>query len=251
MIKHYLNISILIINIFIGFVFFSFKGFIIYSFISLAFFFIVLGLGILFLKLNYFISAKCSTNNKICLLTFDDGPSISETPKILSILNQYNIKAIFFVIGKKLDESSEVIKRCVNEGHLIGNHTYNHDIFLALKSSKHIKKEIELCDEKINKIIGKKVEFFRPPIGYTTPNYYRALKNKSKKVIGWDLRSYDSIYKDRNKLIDRLVQNIKPNSIILFHDNLPITADILEDFIIKAKNKGIIFADKTTIHNIL
>jgi peptidoglycan/xylan/chitin deacetylase (PgdA/CDA1 family) len=250
--KHFFNILVLILTTTLSYFYlYPTKYFYHILIISISLFIITLSLGILFLKFNYFITSICTTKNNTCLLTFDDGPDEINTLKILEILHRHQIAALFFIIGKKAEKNTEIVELIIKQGHLIGNHTYSHDLFLAMKSSEIIKKEINENEIIIQKIIKSKTSIFRPPIGYTTPNYYRALKTNSYKVIGWSLRSYDTVIKNPTILLNRLLSNVKSNSIILLHDNQEVTIKILEDFIINAKKKGITFTDKNSIKTVI
>ena len=190
--------------------------------------------------------------NGQCLITFDDGPHPQFTPEILKILKEENIKALFFLIGKKAVEHPDLVNQIISEGHLIGNHTYNHNVFLSLLPEKQILNEIHEGDRAITSLVSQSAPYFRPPIGYTNPNYARVLKKLNLTTIGWSLRSYDTVYKNESKLIKRLIRLIKKNDIVLFHDNLEITKNILPTFIRLAKEKDIIFvplSSKESIFN--
>lgn len=242
MLKHYINIILLVINIFIAYIFFKDTNyFTSYLLFSGLLFFIVVSCGVLFLKFNYFLQSKIKLDTNQCLLTFDDGPDPQFTLKILDILKEENVKSIFFLIGTKVELNPEIVARIKHDGHYIGNHTYHHNNFLSLLPKSTILKEIELGAEAISKITIEEPTFFRPPIGYTNPNYARVLKKLKSINIGWNLRSYDTIYKDPIKFEKRMLRKVKNNDIVLFHDNLEITSLILHSFIKKSKNKGIIF----------
>ena len=139
--------------------------------------FFIFSLVILFITLNFIYysisspsSITCNTsetlgledkikniykkNEKIAYLTFDDGPSPSVTPKILDILKEENIKASFFVIGKKVKEHPEIVKRAYEEGHYIANHTYSHNNSFIYKDSKSFVSEIKNTDLAIGSAIG-------------------------------------------------------------------------------------------------
>ena len=253
MIKHYLNILLLFVNCSLSYYLFKDSNFFYFSIaISFIIFSVIVSCGVLFLKFNYFLTSKTSLNNGYCLLTFDDGPDPLFTPQILKVLREENIKALFFIIGKKALEYPDLVRQIQDEGHLIGNHTFNHNIFLSLLPKKQILKEIHEGDEAIRSIIKQSPSYFRPPIGYTNPNYARVLKKLNLNTIGWSLRSYDTVYKQESKLIQRLINSIKKNDIVLFHDNLEITNNILLTFIRLAKEKDIIFvplSSKESIFN--
>ena len=213
-------------------------------------FFIIMSFGVLFMKFNYFLYSVNRIQNDFVLLTFDDGPDPEKTPKVLDILAKYNIKAIFFMIGNKAEQQPEMVKRVVAEGHLIGNHSYAHNNFMSLFSKKNLKSDIEKNQTVLEKLTGIKTPFFRPPIGYTNPTYAKVLKEMHLTNVGWTLRSYDSVYKNPNRLMERLLSKIASGNIVLLHDNLQVTADALDDFIVQAMSNGIKFANGETIKTI-
>jgi peptidoglycan-N-acetylglucosamine deacetylase len=219
--------------------------------LSFLIFFITLSIGVLFLKANYFLTSKTRLNGKVALLTFDDGPDPINTPKVLDTLSKHQTKAIFFLIGEKAEQNSDVVKRIISEGHVIGNHSYEHNNFMTLFSKNRLRKELKKSQEVLTKISASNIDLFRPPIGYTNPKYAVILKELKLKCIGWTLRSYDSVYKTPDQLNKRLVTNIRPGHIVLLHDNLDVTADALDDFMTRATGNGIIFASSENINTVL
>jgi peptidoglycan/xylan/chitin deacetylase (PgdA/CDA1 family) len=215
-------------------------------------FFIFLSLGILFLRFQYFYPATFRNSSPEVILTFDDGPDPVHTPRILDTLKKYNIQAIFFVIGRKGQEHPEILQRILSEGHTVGNHTQNHPLFFALLNGKKVASEIDLFTKNIEPLVSKKISIFRPPIGYTNPIIARTLRKRRFKIVAWNVRSYDS-FKNRESLLKRLMKTT-PGSIVLLHDNLEQTADILEEYIVQTQANGIIFAKqehlKKFIHEI-
>lgn len=215
-------------------------------------FLVFLVFGIVFLRFQYFYPSVFRNTGPEVILTFDDGPDPVITPRILDILQKHNIKAIFFVIGRKAQENPEILQRIISEGHTIGNHTQNHSLFFAALHSKKVAREIDAFTENIEPLVEEKITIFRPPIGYTNPKIARALRKRNFKIIAWSVRSYDS-FKNKESLMKRLLKT-KPGSIVLLHDNLAQTADILEAYILQAKANGIIFVNqeqlKKFIHEI-
>lgn len=211
----------------------------------------ILTLGVLFMQFNYFLVSKTRLSHQKCLLTFDDGPDPETTPKILDILKKNEVSAIFFVIGTKVKAEAEIARRILAEGHMIGNHSNTHNNFMSLFTKKSLHEEIEGFNATIGEATGSKTDLFRPPIGYTNPRYASVLKKRNMKCVGWSLRSFDTVIKDRDGLLNRLLTKIRPGKIVLLHDNLPITADILDAFITKSKANGIIFATTSDIKTIL
>jgi len=215
-------------------------------FITLTFL-VTLTLGVLFLKMNYFLPSLIRLKNKEVLLTFDDGPDPVNTPKILDILREENAKSIFFVIGQKAEKHPEIIARILSEGHLIGDHTYTHNNMMALFSTAKLIEELTKSQATLTKLTGRRIPIFRAPIGYTNPNFARALKEMNLHSIGWSLRSYDTINKDVNKLRKRLISKTKASDIVLLHDNLDISTTVLKDYIQESKANGILFASSIDI----
>ena len=187
-----------------------------------------------------FIKSICSvkTDEKIVFLTFDDGPQQGTTETILETLQASNIQACFFCIGERVEANPELVLKLYNAGHAIGVHTYSHKWQDTLSSILVYEHNLHNCSNTLEKITGKKPMLFRPPFAITNPNIASALKTLKLQSIGWNIRSFDTIIKDRNKLIDRITSRLKPGGIILMHDSLQITADILPELIQKIHEKG-------------
>jgi len=175
------------------------------------------------IRLNFFLNAISSaeTNKKVVALTFDDGPDPKCTPMVLDILEKYNAKATFFCIGKKIKPSDEVLKRIDKEGHIVGNHSYSHNVIFDFFPRVMMKKDLVKTTNLIEQNIGKKVRFFRPPFGVTTPTMANAVKDLKHTTIAWNNRSLDTIISDDDKVLERIEKNLKPGGIILLHDIYP------------------------------
>ncbi len=206
-------------------------------------YFILLGYGSFRISSNFYLRTFCkqSKNKNQISITFDDGPHPENTPKILSILAQYNIKATFFLIGKNAEKYPELVKQIVAEGHLIGNHTYNHKPSIGFNSTKKVLNELEKTESVLFDLVGLKVRLFRPPFGITNPNIAKAVNLKKYLTIGWSLRSLDTQIKDGKKLLQRLTSKLISGDIILFHDYAVSIVNTLEDFIKHAHSKGLEF----------
>lgn len=147
--------------------------------------------------------------NKIAL-TFDDGPNPFWTEKVLDVLNEYNIKANFFILGKHAEKYKDIVEKEFKAGHLIGNHSYSH----PNKESG----DFEKSEEIIFNIIGEHTRFIRPPFNITDLcNNYGPATRGEVKIINNDVipRDWESKAED---IIDRVMQETKNGSIILLHD---------------------------------
>ena len=182
---------------------------------------------------NYHVKAFCNnsleTEKKIAL-TFDDGPSIF-TLEVLELLKKYNVKATFFCIGKNIEAHPEILKQIIADGHLVGNHSYSHSKFFDFYNAKKIQEEIQKTDELLEKYTSKKINFFRPPYGVTTPSIRRALEKTKHKVIGWNIRSLDGGTKNQELIFNRIIKRLSPGGIVLLHDTASHSVLVLEQFL--------------------
>lgn len=202
----------------------------------------ILTIGATLIRLNFFIRSRHhgSRNSNQIALTFDDGPA-AQTPRILDILKDENVPAAFFCIGKNVDEKPELVLRYVDEGHLLGNHSYMHGKTFDLKSSFEMTKEIKRTNESVFRITGKKMRLFRPPYGVTNPSLARAVKDTQMESIGWSLRSFDTQAKSADRLLQRILRQIKGGDVILLHDSIETTTDMLPFLIQSCRKKGFTF----------
>jgi peptidoglycan/xylan/chitin deacetylase (PgdA/CDA1 family) len=141
-------------------------------------------------------------------LTFDDGPNPPRTEKVLDILDLFQIKATFFLLGKWIEKFPETVKEIKRRGHLIGNHSYSH--------SRNID-DLRKCEELIKKVTGETAIFIRPPYG-EWKNYPSLNILKDKKIIILSFNTLDWKKPGVDKIIEYYVNNIKNGSIITFHD---------------------------------
>ncbi|WP_264552811.1 polysaccharide deacetylase family protein [Flavobacterium sp. N2038] len=182
---------------------------------------------------NYHVKAFCNnpleTEKKIAL-TFDDGPSIF-TLEVLELLKKYNAKATFFCIGKNIETHPEILKQIIAEGHLVGNHSYSHSKFFDFYHEDKITDELRKTDKLLEKFTSKKINFFRPPYGVTTPSIRRALKITGHQVIGWNIRSLDGGTKNQDLILSRIKKRVSPGGIVLLHDTAPHSVLVLEQFL--------------------
>lgn len=155
------------------------------------------------------------TTEKILYLTFDDGPHPIATPFVLAELKKYNAKATFFCIGKNVEEHFDLYKKIIDEGHAVGNHTYNH-----LNGWKTKDKEYLDNIYKAKKIIDSNL--FRPPYGRITKFQLNQLQGEKYKLktIMWSVLSGDFDEEITGEACyQTVIKNSKEGSIIVFHDS--------------------------------
>lgn len=178
-------------------------------------------------------------NQQGIALTFDDGPHPEHTEKVLEILKKHQAVGTFFAIGNNIKEHPELARKIHAEGHVLGNHSTSHAKWIDLNKKKDWIKEIETTNKIINAEIGQKPRFFRPPYGVTTPHLNLAIKATGVRCIGWNVRSLDTLTNNVSEIVGRSTKNLKNGSIVLFHDNLPWSAQVLDEFLVEAKKKNL------------
>ena len=226
MTKHYYNCLLLALGIGVGSCYTWGWGY----YLALGLLFVgLLSWGVFDIRLGYFIPTLCHLKNKQkrqVVLTFDDGPT-ELTPLFLDLLNRYEVKAIFFCIGRQIAQYPQIVQRIKDEGHLIGNHTYSHIPQNCFASTAVMAQEIQQTDALLAQL-GIVTPYFRPPYGVTNPHIARAVRRTGKRVIGWDIRSLDTVIKDETRLWSRVVSKLSQGNIILMHDTSERTLRLLE-----------------------
>lgn len=202
------------------------------------------------------ISDLTKGTEKFAFLTFDDGPNVSVTPKVLDILKDENVKASFFVIGKNVDSHPEIVKRAYDEGHFIANHGYDHNNSILYKNDESFINEIKKTDLAIGNAIGIQdycSHVFRFPNGFMSPNNkakkkeaVKLLRDMNYTYIDWNCLNNDSVKKySNNQLLNNLKKTCKGKNtlVILMHDTKDVSnsSNVLKDSIQYLKSEGYIF----------
>ena len=153
-------------------------------------------------------------DKKLIAFTFDDGPSETNTNYLLDNLDKYDAKVTFFVLGSRVENNKETIKRAYLEGNDIGSHTYNHRN-LNLLSDSALMEEMKQANEAIKSVIGKMPSLLRPPYGNLT-SHGKEITNMN--IILWNIDPLDWKYKDKNKIANEIVEHAHDGAIVLVHD---------------------------------
>jgi peptidoglycan/xylan/chitin deacetylase (PgdA/CDA1 family) len=200
----------------------------------------VLFCGSYFIRMGFFMKSICSVNisEKVIALSFDDGPAGKKTARILDILKDNNVEAVFFCIGKNMPDNEDILKRIINEGHIIGNHSNTHNSLFALYSPNKMLNELELTSQTCKEITGLYPRLFRPPYGVTNPNLKKAVLEGGFISIGWSIRSYDTVIGNEERLLTRILARLKPGAILLLHDTSDSTLKILPRLLKEIRNRG-------------
>ncbi|MEV0560810.1 polysaccharide deacetylase family protein [Dactylosporangium sp. NPDC050588] len=157
-------------------------------------------------------------------LTFDDGPS-ADTPKLLAMLRQHNIKATFCVVGVAVQEFPQYLQEIVKDGHTLCNHTWKHDEKLGKKSADTIRADLQRTNDEIRKAVpGAQIKYFRHPGGNFTPAAVQIATELGMVSLGWTVDPSDWNTKkwSGNQMTQHIISNVrnntKPGAVILSHD---------------------------------
>ena len=163
-------------------------------------------------------------NDNSVYLTFDDGPTPEITQWTLLQLKKYNAKATFFCIGNNVEKHPEIFNSVIQQGHVIGNHTFNHLNGWKTETETYIKNakqcEIRISNQQ-SEINNRKSKLFRPPYGKIKSKQAQKLMELGYKIIMWDVLSadFDSSI-TRKKCLNNVISNVQSGSIIVFHDSV-------------------------------
>lgn len=160
-----------------------------------------------------------NVENKI-YLTFDDGPIPEITEWVLEELKKHHAKATFFCIGNNIEKHPTIFTKLINEGHSIGNHTFNH-LNGWKTSTKEYLENLRLCEVSISNLQSANCNLFRPPYGKIKPSQSKKIRKSGYKIIMWDVLSgdYDSSISPQ-KCLENVLENVRSGSIIVFHDSI-------------------------------
>ena len=181
-----------------------------------------------------------SKDKKVVYLTFDQGYEAGYTPKILDVLKENNVKATFFITGHYLNSETDLVKRMVNEGHIVGNHTVNHYSMPDIDDSK-IKKELLDLHAAVHEKTGYEMQYMRPPKGEFSERTLQLTSNLEYVTVMWSL-AYDDFDEKNQKgeeyAKSKILDNIHPGAIILLHATSKDNANVLDYCIKEIRNMG-------------
>ena len=194
------------------------------------------------------IYSHASTRRKIVALTFDDGPDPRYTPAVLQILKSEGVHATFFVCGDMVRSHPELLRAIVRDGHVVGNHTDTHP-HLELEKVPQIRREIEGCEQEIERVTGERSHLFRPPRGLWNHAAFSTVRKDGYRIILWSLAFDREAVHSSAALRRRVVRRAEPGDIILLHDGAHTCRDIrratvreLRGVIRGLKHRGFVFA---------
>nr|WP_235829652.1 delta-lactam-biosynthetic de-N-acetylase [Clostridium nigeriense] len=182
------------------------------------------------------------TNSKVLYLTFDEGYENGNTPKILDILKEEQVPAAFFVVKPYIKQEGDIVKRMVEEGHLVCNHTSHHPSMATIKDNEKFKLEFTEVEDEFKKLTGTDMpKFFRPPMGKYSKNSLKKTQALGYKTIFWSFAYKDWLVDNQpneTTAIKKIVNGAHPGAIILLHAVSNTNAKVLKNVIQELKSQG-------------
>ena len=185
------------------------------------------------------------TSEKVIYLTFDAGFENGNTEPILDALKKHNAKGTFFVVGHYLETAPELIKRMVEEGHTVANHTYNHPDMSKISNKESFEKEMQDVEDLYKEITGEEMtKFYRPPQGKYSISNLEMAKAMGYKTFFWSLAYVDWYQDDQpthEEAYSKLLKRIHPGAIVLLHSTSQTNGEIMDELLTKWEEMGYTF----------
>lgn len=186
-----------------------------------------------------------NTEEKVMYLTFDAGFENGYTPAILDTLQKHKVSATFFLVGNYIETSPDLVKRMVDEGHIVGNHTYSHPDMSKISSMESFEKELVNLEKEYEKVVGHEMKkYYRPPQGIYSEDNLKMANELGYETFFWSL-AYVDWYVDnqptKDQAFDKLIGRIHPGAIVLLHSTSQTNSEILDELLTEWKDMGYTF----------
>ena len=184
-------------------------------------------------------------NEKTIYLTFDAGYENGYTPAILDALKKHEVPATFFLVANYIKKSPDLVNRMVEEGHIVGNHTYSHPNMANISSMEAFKKELEDLEKEYEQVTGSKMKkYYRPPQGIYSEKNLQMAQELGYKTFFWSLAYvdwYDDNQPSREEALSKLNGRIHPGAVVLLHSTSRTNSEILDELLGTWKEMGYTF----------
>ena len=186
------------------------------------------------------------TAEKVLYLTFDAGYENGCTARILDVLKAHDVPAAFFLVGNYMEKNADLVRRMVEEGHIVGNHTMHHHDMSKLSDKAAFAKELTDLEVRFKEITGKELpKYYRPPQGTYSEENLRMAQELGYKTVFWSLAYVDWLNNDqptREQAFGKLLPRTHNGAVILLHSTSATNAEILDELLSKWKEIGYRFA---------
>ena len=186
-----------------------------------------------------------NTDEKVIYLTFDAGYENGCTGKILDALKKHNVKAAFFLVGNYMEKNADLVRRMVEEGHIVGNHTMHHYDMSKLSDKDAFSKELTDLETLFKEVTGKELpKYYRPPQGIYSEENLRMAQELGYKTVFWSLAYVDwnnDAQPSAEDAFSKLLPRIHSGAVVLLHSTSATNAEILDELLTKWEQMGYIF----------
>ena len=190
-------------------------------------------------------------DKKEIYLTFDAGYENGCTEKILDILKKHNAPAAFFLVGNYMEKNADLVRRMVDEGHIVGNHTMHHRDMSKLEDKEAFQQELTELETLFQSITGKELpKYYRPPQGTYSQKNLQMAKNLGYKTVFWSLAYVDWKNDDQpsaQSAFDKLLPRTHNGAVVLLHSTSQTNAEILDELLTKWEDEGYVFSSIDTL----
>ena len=164
------------------------------------------------------VLTRFQTERREVWLTIDDGPDPEDTPRVLEVLARHGAHATFFVVGERVARHVPLVQEIVRRGHEVAHHTHTHpEATFWLASSARVERELD-STLAVLRPIGVVPRWFRAPVGIKNLFLWTATASRGMRVVGWTVRSWDSVARDPEAVAKSVLKRVRPGSILLFHE---------------------------------
>ena len=186
------------------------------------------------------------TSRKVLYLTFDAGYENGCTEKILDVLKEQQVPAAFFLVGNYVEKNADLVRRMVQEGHIVGNHTMHHYDMSKLSTREAFAKELQDLEKLYRETTGQELSrFYRPPQGIYSEENLKMAKELGYKTVFWSLAYVDwnnEAQPSREEAFRKLLPRTHPGAVVLLHSTSATNAAVLQELIERWKAEGYTFA---------
>ena len=193
------------------------------------------------------------TSEKVLYLTFDAGYENGCTEQILDTLKKHNVKAAFFLVGNYIQRNADLVRRMVQEGHTVGNHTMHHPDMSKLSDFNAFSRELSDLAELYEQTVGQPMpRYYRPPQGIYSEENLRQAKELGYKTVFWSLAYVDwknDAQPTRDTAFNKLLPRTHPGAVVLLHSTSQTNADILDELLSRWEQQGYRFAPVSELFN--
>ena len=187
-----------------------------------------------------------NTSEKVIYLTFDAGYENGCTEKILDILKKHNVPAAFFLVGNYIEKNADLVRRMVQEGHIVGNHTMHHYDMSKISDASAFEKELSDLEALFASVTGKALpKYYRPPQGIYSEENLAMAKSMGYKTVFWSLAYVDwnnDAQPSKDAAFSKLLPRIHNGAVVLLHSTSETNAQILDELLTKWASDGYTFA---------